>query len=147
MTTLKLATAADLPLLASFVRAYHDFEGLAPLESLSETLEPLLTKPDIGRIWLILHHNNPIGYATICVGYSIEFAGRDAFLDELFIAPEYRSQGIGTTALRLVKLQAAELGIKALHLEVDRDNHAAQRLYQKSGFVARNKYCLMTSKL
>ncbi|MND01650.1 hypothetical protein D3C83_207260 [compost metagenome] len=39
---------------------------------------------------------------------------------------------------------AAALEIRKLHLEVARDNAPARRLYAKAGFVAREKYVLMS---
>jgi ribosomal protein S18 acetylase RimI-like enzyme len=35
-------------------------------------------------------------------------------------------------------------GVKALHLEVARDNDAARRLYARAGFESRDRYSLMT---
>ena len=48
-------------------------------EPLEAAVAPLLA-PDnpFGRIWLIRHDGRSIGYAAVCFGYSIEFAGRDA---------------------------------------------------------------------
>ena len=99
----------------------------------------------MGRIWLICSESQPVGYIAICIGYSIEFAGRDAFIDEMFIVPEQRAKGIGKAALGLVKSEAASLGIRALHLEVARTNERAKRLYASAGFVARERFFLMSA--
>ena len=49
--------------------------------------------------------------------------------------------------LREIRRKARDLGINALHLEVARDNEFAQRLYRRAGFVARDKYVLMSLEL
>jgi ribosomal protein S18 acetylase RimI-like enzyme len=79
----------------------------------------------------------------VTFGYSIEFGGRDAFLDELFISPDARGRGLGTRALEVAAQACREAGILAVRLEVDRGNTGAQRLYRAHGFVDHDRY-LMT---
>ena len=81
---------------------------------------------------------------TLCFGYTIEFVGRDAFIDEFFIQEEARGLGIGRQVLAFAKQEAAKLGIVALHLEVARTNEKAKRLYAKAGFDAREQFHLMS---
>jgi len=84
------------------------------------------------------------GYAVIAFGFSLEFGGRDAFLDELFIVEACRGQGIGSAALSAVCAWARHEGLCALHLEVERDNKAAKALYTRTGFEDRSHYNLMS---
>jgi diamine N-acetyltransferase len=81
----------------------------------------------------------------VTIGYSIEFGGRDAFLDELFVSADSRGRGLGTRALEVAAEACREAGIVALHLEVDHANTAAQRLYRRHGFVDHDRY-LMTRR-
>lgn len=84
--TLQLSTERDRPALEHWIRAYHAFEGIArPGEDLTAVIGPLLGQSELGRIWLVCADSQPLGYAAICFGYSIEFGGRDGFVDELFI--------------------------------------------------------------
>lgn len=142
---LTLATAKDLPQVLSYVHAYHEFEGVKLLDDDASAIQSLLGESPLGRLWLIHAGAKPIGYVAICFGYSIEFGGRDAFIDEMFIVPEHRSKGFGTAALQLVKTEAAVLGIKALHLEVARSNDRTRRLYASVGFEARERFVLMSA--
>jgi len=77
------------------------------------------------------------GDLALCFGYSIEFGGRAAFVDEFFILPEARGRGLGGRLLEEVKAAAAAEGILALHLDVARQNEAAQRIYTRHGFQSR----------
>jgi len=132
----------------NYVRAYHEYEGMhLPDEVRGSAVRALLGESPLGRIWLIGAGEGPVGYVAACFGYSIEFGGRDAFVDELYIVPEHRGRGHGRSALRLVKPEAARLGVRALHLEVARTNDRAQRLYRSLGFAAREKYFLMSAVL
>jgi GNAT superfamily N-acetyltransferase len=71
--------------------------------------------------------------------YSLEFKGKCAFIDELFIREGYRGKGIGTRALAFLKENARVMGVKALRLEVERKNADALQLYRKAGFVIENR--------
>lgn len=146
--TLQLATERDGAVLEQWVRAYHAFEGIAhPGEDLAAAIRPLLGESALGRVWLICADSQPVGYVAICFGYSIEFSGRDAFIDELFIIEEERGKGIGKAVLAQIKAEAALLGVKALHLECARNNRRAQRLYRSAGFVPRESFFLMSASL
>lgn len=141
---LALATEADVDALAALVRAYHAGEGIeSDIAELPSVLRPLLNDATKGRAWFIEHEGAVVGYVAICFGYSIEFGGVDAFVDEIYLAPSHRGRGLGTRALALAIDAARELGAHALHLEVDPANPAAMRLYRSAGFGDR-RYRLMT---
>jgi GNAT superfamily N-acetyltransferase len=114
----------------------------------SAALAPLLG-PDssLGRIWLVRCAGEVVGYAALTYGYSIEFQGRDAFVDELFLVPQARGRGVGSEVLGRVRKEAIALGIVALHLEVARDNGQARRLYERWGFEARERFHMMSCYL
>ena len=139
------ATGEDLPQLLQFVREYHQFEGV-DLDEVHrhQAIQTLLADQSLGRIWLVIVDEVPVGYLALCFGYSIEFAGRDATIDEFYISPSYRGQGLGAQVLERVKEEARKIGLKALHLEVDRTNAKAQRLYARANFAPREKYMLMS---
>jgi ribosomal protein S18 acetylase RimI-like enzyme len=75
-----------------------------------------------------------VGYVILTFGYNIEYKGRDAFIDEFYIEKEYRSRGIGKETMDYVVKESKKLGIKAIHLEVERNNETAKNLYLKFQF-------------
>jgi ribosomal protein S18 acetylase RimI-like enzyme len=101
----------------------------------------------LGKVWLIQPADVAVGYVAVCFGYSIEFQGRDAFVDEFFLIESARGQGIGRQALTFVRAAVADMGIVALHLEVARSNTRARRFYETLGFTARDRYHLMSCPL
>lgn len=142
---LRSAGTEDMACVVELVRRCHAYENLSrEIFGLESVLEPLLEQGDAGRIWIVELGGDAIGYVALCFGYSIEFGGRDAFIDEFYILEEHRGRGIGASVLGEIPCIARELGVKALHLEVARGNDRARRLYRRSGFVARDKYHLMT---
>jgi len=140
-----VATSADLSRLLSLIEAYHVSDDLEfDADEVSHTLKPLLESDTLGCAWLVAVADQTVGYLVLGYGYSIEFHGRDAFVDEFYLVPEYRRQGIGRKVLQHVLHQAGRLNIKALHLETARDNLAAQGLYRSVGFEPRERYVIMS---
>lgn len=147
-TSLECAEEQDLDVVLAHVRAYHEYEGvhLSDQQRLA-AIRPLLGESAFGRIFVIRYGAETIGYVAVCFGFSIEFQGRDAFVDEMFIVPEHRGKGHGREALNLLGDEMKKLGVMALHLEVARDNERAQGLYRGAGFELREKYFLMSAVL
>ncbi len=139
------AEMEDLDILLRFVKSYHQYENLAfDRKAVTATLSTLIATKDLGRIWPIKMDNSPVGYLALCFGYSIEFLGRDAFIDEFYLEPAYRNRGIGRRVLNWLGNEAPKLGLKAIHLEVARNNNHAQYLYETSGFKSREDFRLMS---
>ncbi len=97
-----------------------------------------------GTIYLIGPARAPIGYIVISFGWSVEFGGLDGFVDELYIRRAVRGRGLATDVLLALPRALAQAGLRALHLEVARGNEAAQKLYLRAGFKAREDHYLMT---
>jgi len=147
-TELHQANLQDLDNLLPLVSAYHAFEHIdSSAASRESTLRRLLAEPAFGGIWLIYADTVLAGYIVLCRGFSIEFNGFDAFIDEFYLDPEFRGRGIGGQVLKAIKIQARQMEINALHLEVARNNHPARKLYARAGFEARDKYLLMSAEL
>jgi len=140
------AKTDDLETLCALVRQYHAFEDIqeGTAEDLKRAIAPLLGESALGRIWLITVDEEAVGYIALGFGYSIEFGGRDAFVDEFFILEAHRRKGLGRFALKAVLEEAKTLGIQALHLEVAKTNTRAKKFYQTLGFAAREKFQIMS---
>uniref|UniRef100_B8HNU0 GCN5-related N-acetyltransferase n=1 Tax=Cyanothece sp. (strain PCC 7425 / ATCC 29141) TaxID=395961 RepID=B8HNU0_CYAP4 len=144
----KPATLSDRPLLVQLVQEYYEFDGhcFEP-DIIHSLLTEILQQPACGSLWLIQLETLPIGYVFLSLsGYSLEYRGRDAFVDELYLRSDYRGQGIGRHTIEFLKQICAILGIKALHLEVERHNVHAQTFYRRVGFVDGDRY-LMTQRI
>jgi ribosomal protein S18 acetylase RimI-like enzyme len=111
-----------------------------------EALRRFLRSPELGQAWVFFEAETPLGYIILTFGYSFEYHGRDSFIDELYIEPQYRGQGIGRRAMQFVEERARELGVNAIHLEVDRGNDPASELYRRTGYVDHSRF-LMTKWL
>jgi diamine N-acetyltransferase len=133
-----LASESDTVTLLKFMRAYYAFDGHGFDEQKARVaLTTLLRDPDLGRVWCILDGEANVGYVVIAFGYSLEWLGRDAFVDEFYLLPEYRGRGWGRKTMAFVEDAARSLNVRALHLEVVRQNAAALQVYRKLGFKER----------
>lgn len=142
---IRLATSDDLPVLVELMRGYYRDDGLPFDEDAARaTMRRLLSQPQWGRVWLAFEDRCAIGYVALCIGFSLELGGNDAFIDEVFVLPEFRGRGCGRQLLETAGLAARDLDVRAVHLEVDRHNEAAQRLYRSLGYGMRDRYILMT---
>jgi ribosomal protein S18 acetylase RimI-like enzyme len=107
-----------------------------------QALEQLIDDSSLGQALLLLDHGEAVGYLILTLGFSLEFGGREAFIDELFVAAEHRGQGIGRQALSLAADAARAMGARALLLEVDQHNERALGLYRSSGFVEHDRHLM-----
>jgi diamine N-acetyltransferase len=140
----RVATGSDADVLLPMMREYYVFDGHAFDEFRARTaLLTFLREPSFGRAWLICDGQKPVGYIVLTFGYSLEFLGRDAVIDEFYLRPSHRRRGWGRRALEFVEKEARSFEIRSIHLEVVRENSAAQDIYRRAGYVDHNHY-LMT---
>jgi ribosomal protein S18 acetylase RimI-like enzyme len=99
-------------------------------------LRMLLRGDTFGHGWLIRVNDVPAGFVIVSLGFSVEYGGYDAFIDELYIAPLFRRRGLATRALKLAERFCRERGVMTVHLEVARGNRAAVAAYKRAGFLA-----------
>lgn len=140
--TTRLATIDDLDVVTAMMRKFYVHFGYAFREhgasagpSQRDLIERFVTTPYLGSFWLIEVDGTPAGYAALTYGFSFEFGGRDAFVDELFVDEALRGRGAGATALQQLQARARDLGLVAIHLQTEAYNPRAKRLYEAVGFV------------
>ena len=127
--------------------AYYAEDECPFVESIAgKAWNRLLPNPRLGSAWVIEAQSRLVGYVVVTLGYSLEYGGQDASIDELYLAPAWRGRGLGHQGLKAVDAACIQLGVEALHLEVERDKTAAQALYRRWGFADRERV-LMTKSI
>ena len=112
----------------------EDFSGWeATPESIQKTLDHLSQHPDKGNILVFKKEEVVTGYAILINFWSNEYKGNVLIIDELYILPEYRSQGIATSFFNYLSETRYNDSVM-LHLEVSEINKKAMDLYFKMGF-------------
>ncbi len=132
---LKRADLSDLDALFEFIIPFYQHFGY-PFEPVKhkQVVQYFLENVHLGSIWLILHDQKPVGYIALAYGFSFEFLGRDAFIDEFFIIESYRNLKLGSRAIQILQQKMNELGLVALHLQTENHNQGAKWLYESLGF-------------
>jgi ribosomal protein S18 acetylase RimI-like enzyme len=137
------ANLRDLPEIMAMMTDFHSDDRLPwhPGE-VQRTICELLANEAFGTFWLIDLDGQSIGFLVLTFGFSLEFHGRVAFIDEFYIRPEFRGQGIGARALHQMVGYCARHGVRTVHLEVEHSNPRVRRLYEREGFQDRGFYIL-----
>ena len=136
----RTATPADLPLLLELMQEFYQEEHLRfDPERTPRAVGQLLENRMYGVAELMTGGEDVVGYLVLSFGFSLEFGGRDALLDELYVRESFRGRGIGRAALQHVEEISRREGIIATHLHVDRGNAGAARLYGAAGYQAHDR--------
>ncbi len=142
-TSFKVADADDTDALVEMMRDFNAHEAIAFDErEVRAVLAHLFAHDAYGLACLIVLGGEVAGYLVIAFGFSVEFRGRDAFIDELYVKGDYRGRGLGTAAITFAEGVCRERGVRALHLEVERRNTRAQSVYRRAGFADHDRYLL-----
>ncbi len=111
-------------------------------ESASKNVDHFTGNDDLGKLFMIQYDQQVVGYIILTFGFSFEYGGRDAFIDEFFIEEDFRNMGVGDVVLDLIAVAAEVLSVQAIHLEVEMHNENASKLYIKKGFQSNNRKLL-----
>ena len=87
-----------------------------------------------GAILLASDALEATGVAVLSFTVTLEHGGRVAWLDELYVVPGRRGEGIGRALLMAALAAARRSGCKAVELEVVRGHDRAARLYLRESF-------------
>jgi len=142
----RTATSDDREVVLELAAEFHEFAGYSFDASVQQAVEELAARHRWGVILLADQNDQSVGYGAVCYGFSVEFGGRDAFIDELYVRPSARGRGVGRALLEEMIGHCRVLGIRAVHLEVDHGNDQAAALYERLGFE-RQDSAIMTIEL
>jgi diamine N-acetyltransferase len=135
-------TGPDLPLLEQLVRAYCLEDGHSFREDRQPAaLAALVSDEPLCRAWLIRLDVRPVGYVVLALTFSVEAGGREACVDEFYLVPEVRNQGLGGRALALVEAEARDLAVQRIFLEIQRGNRVIG-LYRRAGYVDHDRFLM-----
>ena len=134
------ATISDCETIAALMSEYYTYDHLRfDPDVARNALQNLMAKKEYGTVWTVRVAAETVGYLICTFGYSLEFGGRYALIDELYISEMHRGQGIGSGVLRFIEVYCRSLGITVIRLEVERSNARAVAVYRKNGFKAHDR--------
>jgi GNAT superfamily N-acetyltransferase len=129
-------TEADLPELLPLMRGYCDFYEVDPSdEDLLAMSRALIADPEREGTQLIARDEDgrATGFATIFWTWTTLSASRLGVLNDLFVAEHARGTGTAEALIAACADRCRERGVGSLDWTTARDNHRAQRLYDRVG--------------
>ena len=132
----RLATVDDADQVAGLLRDFNvEFDTPTPdPEVLGERLRRLLTDPE--RTIALLAGEPAVAVALVTFRPNVWYEGPVALLDELYVVPDRRGQGIGSVVIELLLTLARQRGVALVEINVDEGDVDAQRFYERHGFSA-----------
>ena len=85
-------------------------------------------------IFVVLDGEAPVGFTQLYPKYSSVSAVKNWILNDLYVEPNYRKQGIGEALIKAAIDFAKGDGATYVQLETAVDNYTAQSLYEGIGF-------------
>ncbi|HWM56004.1 MAG TPA: GNAT family N-acetyltransferase [Solirubrobacterales bacterium] len=134
--TIRRATAADA---GDIGRLLHDFntEFSEPTPDADVLAERAAAFIQDGTLTFLLAGDGPDGIAQMRYLPSIWSGELDAYLEELYVIPELRGNGIGRALLEAVMETARAAGATHMDLNTGETDTAARALYESTGFTNR----------
>lgn len=137
-TTIRPATESDADAIAPLFDHYRQFYGRPPeleraqkfiRERLQRAESVILVAEDAGKL---------LGFVQLFPSFTSLETGRLWVLNDLYVSPEGRGQGIGRKLMNAAREHAVKTGAKQVTLETMDDNQVAWSLYESLGYKRNN---------
>lgn len=130
--TPRRACTQDLPLLLTLVAEFCELDQhVFDEERVASSLWPLLDNDEHGVVYIVEPDE---GYLIVTWGYSLESAGREGLIDEIYL--RRRGEGLGAAVMTWLFDEMRRRGIARMFLETETHNDRARRFYAQHDFEA-----------
>ncbi len=133
---LRFAVAEDVAIILTFIKELAVYEELLnQVTATEEILSNSLFIEKKAEVVIAEYNNEPVGFALFFHNFST-FLGRPGiYLEDLYVRPERRGQGIGKALLEYLLQLAKERNCGRLEWWCLDSNNSAIEFYKKSGAV------------
>ena len=128
----RIAKLSDLDDLHELVVGFRDhLQRTHPDDaSLRKNLGRLVESGDAEFFLTFDEEGSPAGYIQQRYRYSIWLSALEACLEDLFVTPSRRRQGVANGLVQFAIQRASEIGCRSMKLDTNELNHAAISLYK-----------------
>ncbi len=127
----------DRDVVLSMVTAFYTSPGVShpiPVEHFATVFDEMCNGGSARLRGLLIEANGAAaGFCSLSFSYSTEAGGQVVLIEEVFLSPAYRGQGLGGALFRWLKEEYRDTAAR-LRLEVMPDNTGAIALYRRLGF-------------
>ncbi|MDP4127842.1 MAG: GNAT family N-acetyltransferase [Bacillota bacterium] len=133
---LRFAEADDIPLILEFIRELADYERMLPeVVATEEILSESLFEKKMAEVIIGEFKNTPVSFALFFHNFST-FLGRPGlYLEDLYVKPEMRGNGIGRIMLSFLAKLAIERKCGRLEWWCLDWNEPSVKFYKQLGAV------------
>lgn len=130
----RVAGAEEAPTVARLLDAFNrEWDTPTPgVAKLAERVGPLLAA---GDMIALLAGDPAVALALLSLRPSAWYDAPVALLDELYVTPELRGQGIGSRLLAAAEAEVRGHGVELLEINVDGQDAGARRFYERHGYA------------
>jgi len=133
---IRRATPGDAHQVARLLRdCQEEYDEPSPaIETLEERYEELIRNK---AMIVLLVGDGPDGFAQLRFRPWVYSAGLHSYLEELYVVPDLRGNGLGRSLLESAMEIARGEGAEQMELGTSEDDKAARNLYESAGFINR----------
>lgn len=128
--SIRLATEKDFPAIFLLIREFAIFQK--SVDKVSITPEQMLADKELFQAFVVEVDGIIVGFATFFWTY-YSWSGKALYLDDLYLQPSVRGQGMGKGLLHSVIELARSRNCKKVRWQVSNWNHHAIEFYKNMG--------------
>jgi ribosomal protein S18 acetylase RimI-like enzyme len=134
--TVRLATPADAGQVGRLMFDFNtEFDTpVPPAEVVGERIAALVESGDATVLLADEESPEPVGLAILRMRPNLYEEGLESYLEELYVVPAQRGNGIGSALLDECMELSRQRGATRMYLGTEEDDTAARGLYESSGF-------------
>lgn len=134
---LRMAVEGEIPLILQFIRDIAEYERMSDqVVATEELLREWLFEKKIAQVLIASCDGKDAGFALFFHNFSTFMGRAGLYLEDIYVRPEYRGQGLGKLFFRTLAQIAAERGCGRMEWSCLNWNEPSIRFYQSMGAVA-----------
>lgn len=148
MITIRPAATGDAPLIFAMLQASAAAQGSPDALAVTEAdiLADAFGPQPLFHTIIAEVDQAPAGMALYFFNYSTWVSRIGLYLEDLYVAPEFRRAGVASRLLSHLEQTAKHAGCRRMQWLVHKENPAAIRLYESFGVQALDQWLLMAKK-
>ena len=137
--TIRPVEENDFPRIIELIKEFATFEKHP--EMVTNSVEQMFDEKEYFHAFVVENESKKlVGYATYFFSYPT-WIGKSLYMDDLYIVPEYRKQGLGMKLIQTLIDFAKASSCKKMYWQVSNWNHPAISFYESlDAIIDRNKY-------
>ena len=137
---IRALSESDLPQLVDLFDQYRVFyQQPSDRAAVKAFVSQRLARGDSAFLGAVVH-DVLVGFTQLYPSYTSVGLGRIWILNDLYVSADARARGVGAALMQAAREYGEMTGARSMTLATATDNHKAQRLYEKLGWLRDQEY-------